>query len=294
MIRPALAALAVLSVSASLQAQPAQPNWVVNRTEGGNVLATTVTGTPEVQSIALMCLNASRVPMVLVHLPRHRPGQHISLILRGPNNQVGWLDTGWERQGNSQYWGMRLNSGQFVDVLAGPNSHLDVSFNGRNNGRLSMAGSSRALAEALGACWQPRSAAAATGNLSGFTVDLVLSPRAAAELRRRNEGITVSTMYSGTPKRAYERHADDHSGELNMGEHEVTVAGQAGPVTVPETALNRRRLAWIDGPPQVLVNVFTARRSSQNNLLDCGIVQGNLPDIAGRSHRVLCRLIGER
>lgn len=294
MMRIILTVLAVLFIPPGLATQPGQPNWIVQRTEGGNVLATTVAGTPDVQSIALMCLNTSRVPMVLVHLPHHRAGQHISLILRGQNNRVGWLDTGWERQGSSQYWGMRLNDGRFVDVLTGPDAHLDVSFNGRNNGRLSMAGSSRAIAEALTGCWQPQSATAAQGNLSGFTVDLVLSPRAAAELQRRNEGITISTYYSGMPKRAYVRHADDNTGELDMGSHEVTVPGRAGPVIIPETALNRRRLGWIDGSPQVLVNVFSARRSGQNNLLDCGIVNGDLPAIAGRSHRVLCRLIGER
>ncbi|HTU12914.1 MAG TPA: hypothetical protein VMG08_18640 [Allosphingosinicella sp.] len=294
MKRCVAAALAALSLPTTLPAQPGQPNWIVQRTERGTVLATTVTGTPEVQSLAVMCLNTSRVPMVLVHLPRHRPGEHISLILRGGNNQVGWLDTGWERQGNSQYWGKRLSDGQFVDVLAGPDAALNVSFNGRPNGRLSMAGSSRALTEALAACWQPRAAAAAQGNVSGFTLDIVLSSRAAAELQRRNEGITVSTFYSGMPRPAYARHADETSGELDMGQHEMTVPGRAGPVTVPETALNRRRLSWITGAPEVLVNVYSARRSSQDNLLACGTVQGSLPAVAGRNHRILCTLIGER
>jgi hypothetical protein len=44
---------------------------------------------------------------------------------------------------------------------------------------------------------------------------------------------------------------------------------------------------------ELLINVFSGRKSSPQNLLDCDIYQGSLKDIQGRRLNLSCSLIGE-
>ncbi len=45
--------------------------------------------------------------------------------------------------------------------------------------------------------------------------------------------------------------------------------------------------------PQLLINVFSGRKSSQDNLLDCGIYEGPLKSAPEANIKVTCKLIGE-
>ncbi len=126
---------------------------------------------------------------------------------------------------------------------------------------------------------------------SGFVLDIGLSPRAASELRRRNEGISVAISYIGDPRPEYEDEADVAG--IDLGHEEQTVPGRAGEVVVPENILQRDRLSRISGPPRVHVNVYSARRSGPDNLLDCESFEAPVSDIGGSMQSVQCRLIGE-
>lgn len=126
---------------------------------------------------------------------------------------------------------------------------------------------------------------------SGLIVDISLSPRAAAELRRLNEGIVVATYYSGEPTAAHEDDADESG--LGLGDVEQVVPGRAGTVTVPDSVLMRDRLSWITGAPRVLVNIYSARRSGPDNLLNCETIEGTVAELGGTMQSVQCRLIGE-
>jgi hypothetical protein len=53
-------------------------------------------------------------------------------------------------------------------------------------------------------------------------------------------------------------------------------------------------MKWVDSNgPQLLINVYSGRKSSPNNLLDCGIYEGPLAAIQGTSVPISCKLIGE-
>ena len=128
---------------------------------------------------------------------------------------------------------------------------------------------------------------------AGFTVNITYSPRAAAEMARRHEGLTVAAYYQGEPTRAARRHANEE-GLVDLGEETRTIAGRAGPVIVTGRNLQVARIAWLrPGTLRVNVNLYSARRSGPDNILDCGIVEGLLPQMAGRTHQVRCKLIGE-
>lgn len=134
---------------------------------------------------------------------------------------------------------------------------------------------------------QPRPAA-------GFTIMVSYSPRAAAVMARRHEGLTISAYYEGEPNAAGRRHANEE-GSITLGTDEVTVPGRPGPVAVSGRGLIAARLAWIrPGTARVNVNLYSARRSGPDNILDCGLVEGPLAQMTGRTHAVRCKLIGER
>jgi hypothetical protein len=44
----------------------------------------------------------------------------------------------------------------------------------------------------------------------------------------------------------------------------------------------------------VLVNVFSGRKSVENNLLDCGIVEDQISIVQNKRHVVECTLIGDK
>jgi hypothetical protein len=45
--------------------------------------------------------------------------------------------------------------------------------------------------------------------------------------------------------------------------------------------------------PMLTINVFSARFASEDNLLDCGLVDGAAADLAGAVQTVHCKLIVE-
>ncbi len=128
---------------------------------------------------------------------------------------------------------------------------------------------------------------------AGFTIDVSFSPRAAAEMARRREGLTISAYYEGEPTRAARRHASEE-GTIGLGEETITVGGRAGPVTVTGRGFRAARLGWIrPGTARVNVNLYSARHSGPDNNLTCDLVEGPLARIGGRTHPVRCRLIAE-
>ena len=109
-------------------------------------------------------------------------------------------------------------------------------------------------------------AALAAGDF-GFQVQVALSPKAAALLQSKHESIVVSAMYFGDPKPGAMKHADE-MGQIDLGTEDVTIPGADGTATITGGRVIAKALAW-RAKPQVLINVYTARRSDPNNLLDC-------------------------
>ncbi len=275
------------------EAAAAPAGWRVERADNGNPYAIVQTGMSAMPELRMGC-GPNGSPVLVARLPNQAANAHLNLTFATGPSSIAVLDINWQREPGGTNWLNMLRDPTVPNLLGGNASAADVSLNGRSLGRLSLAGSTATLREALAACWQP--AANRAGNAvadAGFAIDIVLTPRAAAELARRREGITISTFFSGTPRNPNGNHVDDHSGELDLGQHEVTVAGQNGRVEIPASALRRERFSNLRGSPEVLVNIYSARRSDRNNLLNCGIVSGELSQVAGRTHRVTCALITE-
>ncbi|TPE63919.1 hypothetical protein FJQ54_03500 [Sandaracinobacter neustonicus] len=135
-------------------------------------------------------------------------------------------------------------------------------------------------------------APAHAGSDLGFDLKTVLSKRAAAELGRRKEGVIVSASYYGDPLPSAQRHANE-VGQIDLGRETMTLRGLGGPIHVSGANVETKRLGWLKGPPMVNVNVFTARRSSQNNLINCDFIDGEVARVAAQPITLHCALIGE-
>ncbi len=129
---------------------------------------------------------------------------------------------------------------------------------------------------------------------TGFDVSISLSEKARRELRSRLESLVVLVSYYGDPTKQAEHHADEvghiklspsaWTVELPLGETRVHISGQQ---------VRHERLAWIEGPIMVNVNIVSGRHSGPDNLLSCDIIDGPLKDIQKAPVTLNCGLITE-
>lgn len=127
----------------------------------------------------------------------------------------------------------------------------------------------------------------------GFNVDVTLTPKAAQRLKATHEGITVSASYYGDPKPGDEKHADE-VGQIDLGNEQVMIPGQPGPVHITGKQVKRDRLRWIKGGVKVNVNVYSSRLSGPDNILNCDFIDGDVAAVVKQQPITLrCGLITE-
>lgn len=127
----------------------------------------------------------------------------------------------------------------------------------------------------------------------GFEVDLSFSQAAASKLQALKEGVVIAAYYSGEPAAGAEEYADQ-SGMIDLGEDRTERDGEPATVAIAGKGDIETRLHWVkDGEPLVNINVYSARRSGPDNLLDCDVYDGPLKAIAGSATKIGCKLIGE-
>lgn len=146
----------------------------------------------------------------------------------------------------------------------------------------------------LAAC-EPALDASASGASAkspyAFEVELTLTPRTIAKLEGMREMVTVSGMYWGEPTAEARAHADG-MGQINLGADDIKVQPSSRRVIVPGAAIDPKVLGSdVEGPPQVLVNVFTSRMAHENNLIDCGIYEGPIAMAQKKPVDITCDLI---
>ena len=140
---------------------------------------------------------------------------------------------------------------------------------------------------------QDAQAAAPTQESSGFTVEVSFSPDALNKLVKRKETVVVAGLLSANPKVKAVKRVAFQMDDIGLGSVLVEVApGQSA--RFGEIKLDEDVLAQTDGQqPQLLINVYSGRKSSRNNLLDCGVYSGSLQSAQGKSIPIACKLIGK-
>ena len=122
-----------------------------------------------------------------------------------------------------------------------------------------------------------------------YVVELTLSPAATQKLASSGETICIWANYYGT---AAPNVPAPEDGEIQLANETTDVTVDAlhanlGGISILESDLKKIR----EPRPLLLINVYTSRKVFQDNLLDCGIYQGEAAS-AG-DVRISCKLIGE-
>ncbi len=134
--------------------------------------------------------------------------------------------------------------------------------------------------------------AAQAGDSYGFRIDLSLSAKAVGELARLHEGIVVAASYYGDPKPAFAKKANE-VGQIDLGREEITVDSTVASVDVTGKTFERGHVKWLEGKVMINVNVYSARRSGPDNILDCDFFDDALALAQQAPLTLHCKLIGE-
>jgi hypothetical protein len=134
---------------------------------------------------------------------------------------------------------------------------------------------------------------AAIPEFSGFDVQVTLSEKAKVRLTASKETIIVAGYLVGDPKKQAAKKYIDEMGQVSLGTIKTEI--QPGQVAhFGEVKMKKDALAQIDdNGPQLLINVYSGRKSSKDNLVDCGIYEGALKPVEGTTIPISCKLIGE-
>ena len=140
---------------------------------------------------------------------------------------------------------------------------------------------------------QKEASASTTSEVLGFSVGVMLSGKAKKTLADRKETIVVAAYFTGNSKPGTPRKYVSDMGEVGLGQANTEVApgeiAKFGPVKLKQDALKQIDKSGI----QLLINVYSGRKSSPNNLLDCGIYEDALEPVEGKTIPITCKLIGE-
>ena len=126
-----------------------------------------------------------------------------------------------------------------------------------------------------------------------IVVDVTLSDKAKKELMDRKETLRAFGYYSGSPMPgALKKYVDDE-GEIGLGAFDVEFA-LGSSARIPKVTGKRDAFEQTDKEtPIVLITVVSGRKSSKNNLLDCGIFEDRLEKIRDGRVPITCKLITE-
>lgn len=126
--------------------------------------------------------------------------------------------------------------------------------------------------------------------IPSFEIEVHLSPKAKAKLSKDNETIIVSASFLGVPTDTTSA-AFLQSGEMGITGKDVELRN--GSIAKFENIKFSKSLydSLSDKDIQLLINVFSGRHSSPDNLLNCGIVQEKMSKIKGRKFTIDCKLI---
>lgn len=123
-------------------------------------------------------------------------------------------------------------------------------------------------------------------------IRVIMSPGAGRELASRSEAIIVAAFFYGDPAPHARRYADE-TGRIALHRREEALPAAGGTARFALGQIPARARARVRGPLLVNVNVYSARRSSPDNLLSCDFMDGPVPGTRRMPVTLHCALIVE-
>lgn len=126
--------------------------------------------------------------------------------------------------------------------------------------------------------------------IAPFEIGVILSPKAAAAINKGKETIIISLSFTGTPKdSATASFQEDGSFFVVSAEKEISYGQLAQFDHVKFSKKLYNRLA--DKDIDMDVNVFTGRKSSPDNLLDCEFLSDKISNVVNKKFILRGKLI---
>jgi len=124
-----------------------------------------------------------------------------------------------------------------------------------------------------------------------FEIEVSNSSRVNKTLAGRKETIIVSAMFNGEPLSDQDR---DEIGMMPVLDKNIELAGNNRIARFEGLRFSRKHLDKLaDKDINLLINVYSGRKSSDDNLLDCGFMEMKASRFGNKRFVVGCKLIGE-
>jgi hypothetical protein len=127
----------------------------------------------------------------------------------------------------------------------------------------------------------------ALADVPQVTLVIRFDPAAAQALAASGERVVVAGYFYGDPAPGATE-TPDEVGYINLGTEEVTIRPQDARLTLG-ASLSNAPLDQVTAP-MVNVNVYSARWTHEDNLLDCGVVDGPVAAMTA-PQEVFCKLL---
>ena len=122
------------------------------------------------------------------------------------------------------------------------------------------------------------------------TIDLTFTDKALAELTTRGEGVVVAAYWMGDPAPGATLQTNEIGTVFLLSEDLTLQPGPARVVLGSNLAAAPMDQVTV---PYMNVNVFSARWTDEDNLLDCEVLDDVLATLAAKPQAIHCKLIGE-
>ncbi len=124
---------------------------------------------------------------------------------------------------------------------------------------------------------------------TNVTLHISFDAASATKLQETGEMVIVSSYFWGDPATGNVLPVNE-MGQLYLGGEQVTVWPNEQTISIGHS-LAGAPVGNVE-TPMVNVNVYSARISSEDNLLDCGIVDGPTDALSKSPQDITCKLIG--
>lgn len=132
-----------------------------------------------------------------------------------------------------------------------------------------------------------------SARVGAFVVDVSLSHAAKEQFSRSGESVIVSATYLADPATDAPTRMIDEIGMVDLGSAQVDLPDGEGRAAFDGSAFRNDRLRFIEGEALVNINVWSGRKSSPDNLLDCDMFQDSVTVAARQPIAIDCRLLDE-
>ncbi len=129
--------------------------------------------------------------------------------------------------------------------------------------------------------------------IPSFQVEINMSPAANGGLVHDKETFIIHTWFSGLPKDSSSKEYIE-SGEMLLRSKKTELANN-NLIRFEGLKFSRAKYDSLAGKDiSVLINIYSGRHSSPDNILDCDILADKMSNVKGKKIMLACKLIGEQ